>query len=84
MTDKALPSAVKMYAEDFGPKRTSRLERYVRRHRDAEHSRQLRFPPATPAADVSAGIAAMRVPLHLDGLIAAGVQLQNPPVRFQF
>jgi hypothetical protein len=41
-------------------------------------------PPAAPAADVSAGIAAMRVPLRLNRLIAAGVQLQNPPVRFLF
>jgi hypothetical protein len=39
MTDAELSAAVTKYAEDFGPKPASQLERYVRRRRDAEHSR---------------------------------------------
>jgi hypothetical protein len=39
MTDAELSAAVTRYAEDFGPKPASQLERYVRRRRDAEHSR---------------------------------------------
>jgi hypothetical protein len=39
MTDAELSAAVTKYAEDFGPRPASQLERYVRRRRDAEHSR---------------------------------------------
>jgi hypothetical protein len=39
MNDIELQSAVSRYAEDFGPKAAAQLERFVRRRRDAEHSR---------------------------------------------